>query len=208
MTGYDVPGGRPSKGHQPFKNYDRNMNRERQTNVIVLNGGSSSGKSSIARALQEFLPGIWLTFGVDTFIEALPGRGDSPRSGISYGRGGAVLLSDRYTQLENTWYAGLSSMARTGADIILDEVMLSGRAGQQRLQSAFGSEALTWVGVRCEADVAAAREAARGDREPGMARQQAERVHIGVSYDMEVDTTFRSPEECAQTVADFLKAKR
>ena len=44
------------------------------TQVIVLNGGSSSGKSSIARALQDVLPGRWLTFGTDVLAEALPGR--------------------------------------------------------------------------------------------------------------------------------------
>jgi chloramphenicol 3-O phosphotransferase len=48
------------------------------TRVIVLNGGSSSGKSSIARVLLELLPGLWLTFGVDAFIDALPGRGGAP----------------------------------------------------------------------------------------------------------------------------------
>ncbi|WP_366945554.1 hypothetical protein [Microbacterium sp.] len=56
--------------------------RIKQSPLIVLNGGSNAGKSTIARALQEALPGIWLTFGVDTFIDALPGKGDSPRSGI------------------------------------------------------------------------------------------------------------------------------
>ena len=50
------------------------------TQVIVLNGGSSSGKSSIARALQEILPTAWLTFGVDVLVEALPGRGEDPCS--------------------------------------------------------------------------------------------------------------------------------
>jgi chloramphenicol 3-O phosphotransferase len=172
--------------------------------VIVLNGGSSSGKSSIARALQELLPGVWLTFGVDTFIEALPGRGDSPRSGVSYDPGGAVLLSEQYTRLEDAWYAGLSSMVRSGADIILDEVLLSGSTGQRRLRSAFGDEALIWVGVRCDQDAAAAREAARGDRVPGMARRQASVVHTGITYDVEVDTTFRSPDECAAVIAEFL----
>ena len=33
--------------------------------VIVLNGGSSSGKSTIARRLQSVLPRPWLTFGTD-----------------------------------------------------------------------------------------------------------------------------------------------
>src|SRR4029079_8988236 len=33
------------------------------TQVIVLNGGSSSGKSGIARCLQAILPDPWLAFG-------------------------------------------------------------------------------------------------------------------------------------------------
>ncbi len=36
------------------------------TDVIVLNGGSSSGKSGIARCLQAILPGSWLTIGAAT----------------------------------------------------------------------------------------------------------------------------------------------
>ncbi|MGH9044898.1 MAG: phosphotransferase-like protein [Acidimicrobiales bacterium] len=41
--------------------------------VVVLNGGSSSGKSSIARRLQSLLGPTWLVFGVDDLIRALPG---------------------------------------------------------------------------------------------------------------------------------------
>lgn len=52
------------------------------TQVIVLNGGSRSGKSSIARALQDILPKPWLTFGVDVLNDALPGRGEDPGSGL------------------------------------------------------------------------------------------------------------------------------
>jgi len=43
--------------------------------VIVLNGGSSAGKSSIARALQLLLPVPWLTFGEDVLGAALPQSG-------------------------------------------------------------------------------------------------------------------------------------
>ena len=38
----------------------------------MLNGGSSSGKSGIARCLQAVLPDPWLVFGVDTLIQAMP----------------------------------------------------------------------------------------------------------------------------------------
>ncbi len=172
--------------------------------VIVLNGGSSSGKSSIARALQEILPGIWLTFGVDTFIDALPGGGDSPRAGITYEQGGTIAFSTEHRALERSWYTGLSAMARAGAHLILDEVLLSGGAGQERMRSTFGEADLIWVGVRCDPVVAASREAQRLDRVEGMARQQALSVHAGVVYDVEVDTTYRSTDECARDLASQL----
>ena len=175
--------------------------------MIVLNGGSSSGKSSIARALQEILPGIWLTFGVDTFIAALPARGYSPRAGISFEQDGTITFSAEHRALEQSWYTGLSDMARAGAHMILDEVLLSGGAGQERIQSAFRGVKLSWVGVRCDPDVAASREVRRLDRVEGMARQQAVSVHGGVAYDLEVDTTNRSTEECARDIASQLLLK-
>lgn len=182
--------------------------REPHAQVIVLNGGSSSGKTSIARALQESLPGTWLTFGVDTFIDALPGRGDSLKSGISYGADGTVVVTEQYKRLERSWYSALRSLAHSGASIILDEVLLSGGEGQRRLQSAFDGAPMLWVGVHCDPEVAAARESSRGDRVPGMARLQASRVHYGVAYDIEIDTTARYPEACAQLLADFVTSKR
>jgi chloramphenicol 3-O phosphotransferase len=54
------------------------------TQVIVLNGGSSSGKSGIARCLQTVLPEPWLVFGVDTLIQAMPAA--SRLSGIEFAR--------------------------------------------------------------------------------------------------------------------------
>jgi len=51
------------------------------TQVIVLNGGSSSGKSGIARCLQAVLPDPWLAFGTDTLIQAM--SASSQRSAIA-----------------------------------------------------------------------------------------------------------------------------
>jgi chloramphenicol 3-O phosphotransferase len=42
------------------------------TQVIVLNGGSSSGKTGIARCLQAVLPQPWIRLGVDDLVDALP----------------------------------------------------------------------------------------------------------------------------------------
>ena len=40
--------------------------------IIVLNGTSSAGKSSLSRALQGRLDGPWLGVGIDTVVFALP----------------------------------------------------------------------------------------------------------------------------------------
>jgi chloramphenicol 3-O-phosphotransferase len=42
------------------------------TQVIMLNGGSSSGKTGIARCLQAILPRPWIRLGVDDLVAALP----------------------------------------------------------------------------------------------------------------------------------------
>lgn len=155
------------------------------------------------------LPGIWLTFGVDTFIEALPGRGNSPRAGIHFEPDGSITFTPEHRALEGNWYAGLNAMAQAGASLILDEVMLAGAVGQERLRSAFTGTELIWVAVRCEAEIAAEREADRPDRVPGMARQQATSVHLHVNYHIEVDTSRRSVADCAAEISrrlteDFL----
>lgn len=172
------------------------------TQVIVLNGGSSSGKSSIARALQDLLPGVWLTLGTDALAEALPGRGDDPRTGLVLEPDGTVTVKPEFRAIEEIWYHGLAEMARRGAFLILDEVFLAGGAGQRRFRGLLGDGlGILWAGVHCDPQVAARREAARPDRVPGMAVSQALAVHDGVVYDVEVDTTHSEAAECAGRIA-------
>jgi chloramphenicol 3-O phosphotransferase len=92
-------------------------------------------------------------------------------------------------------------MARAGARIIIDDALLDGRTGQERLRDRLGGLEVLWVGVHCSPEAAAARELARGDRVPGMAARQAEAVHRGVVYDVEVDTTHAEPVACAREIA-------
>jgi chloramphenicol 3-O phosphotransferase len=172
------------------------------TQVIVLNGGSSSGKSSIARALQDVLPGLWLTFGTDVLAESLPGRGDDPRTGLVLEADGTVTVKPEFRAVEEIWYRGLAVMAVHGAFLILDEVFLAGGAGQQRLRTLLGDLDVLWAGVHCDPLVAADREAARPDRVRGMAASQAVAVHLGAVYDVEVDTTNCSAIECARQIAE------
>ena len=169
--------------------------------VIVLNGGSSSGKSGIARCLQAVLPDPWLTLGTDTLVEAAPSSGPTSAAGIEFRPDGEVIVGPEFRALEAAWMTGIAAMAQAGAHIILDEVFLSGSASQQPWQNAFGPLPVLWVGVRCDRGVAAAREIARGDRVLGMAASQAGLVHEGMVYDLEVDTGQAEALECARIIA-------
>jgi chloramphenicol 3-O phosphotransferase len=107
--------------------------------------------------------------------------------------------------LEAAWMQGVAAMVRAGARVIVDDVFLGGAASQQRWRDALGGLDVLWVGVRCDSAVAAGREIARGDRVRGMAVAQAEVVHEGVLYDVEVDTTHTEPLESARTIAAQLR---
>lgn len=172
-----------------------------KTQVIVLNGGSSSGKSGIARCLQAVLPDPWLALGADTMVDAMPASLQASESGIAFGPDGGVSVGPQFRELEDAWTEGVTAMARAGARIIVDEVFLSGAAGQRRWSERLRGLGVLWVGVRCEPEVAAGRETARGDRVVGMAAAQAELVHRGVVYDLEVDTTRTEAMACARTIA-------
>jgi chloramphenicol 3-O-phosphotransferase len=58
------------------------------TQVIVLNSGSSSGKSGIARCLQAILPDPWLAFGTDNLIQAMPASLQTSAAGIEFAEDG------------------------------------------------------------------------------------------------------------------------
>jgi chloramphenicol 3-O phosphotransferase len=92
-------------------------------------------------------------------------------------------------------------MARAGARVIIDDVFLGGGFSQREWRQALAGLDVLWVAVRCDAKVAGGREVARGDRIQGMAAAQAELVHQGVAYDLEVDTTHAEAMACAHAIA-------
>ncbi|MFC1411850.1 chloramphenicol phosphotransferase CPT [Streptacidiphilus sp. N1-12] len=175
------------------------------TQVIVLNGGSSSGKSGIVRCLQAVLPDPWLALGTDTLVDAMPASMQVSDGGIGFAADGEVTVGPEFRALEAAWIEGVAAMARAGARVVVDEVFLGGAESQRRWQRALGGLAVLWVGVRCDAAVAAGREVARGDRTIGMAASQAELVHRGVAYDLEVDTARAEAIACARAIAARVK---
>ncbi|MCC5801253.1 MULTISPECIES: chloramphenicol phosphotransferase CPT family protein [Rossellomorea] len=170
------------------------------TNIIILNGGSSSGKTTLARYLQNSLTEPWLRFGIDDLIKSMPEAMLKKDSGLTFNGDGSVHPGTEFQKLETAWMHGIGEMARRGARIIIDDVFLSGVKGREKWETALDGLQVLWVGVFCDPDVAAAREKERGDRIEGMAVSQATIVHKDMNYDVKVDTSKSSAEGCIRLI--------
>jgi chloramphenicol 3-O phosphotransferase len=188
--------------------------------LIVVNGTSSSGKTSVIKCLQETMSETWLTFGVDTLISGLPipllAIDDDAQIAIraprtTYREGGMTLHADghisvgpEYRRIEVAFHEGLAAMMRAGVRLILDEVFLEGSRSQERLRANFPDAHIVWIGVTCEPVVATERERLRRDRVIGMVAAQLPEVHKGVEYHFVVASDARSPRDCANDIANYL----
>jgi chloramphenicol 3-O-phosphotransferase len=87
---------------------------ERVNPVIVLNGGSSSGKTSIARSLQRLLGTTWMTLGVDDLIRALPGGEELEALVRAQRDGGAPVGTEGSVEFGPTvlWSSGTTSVVQ------------------------------------------------------------------------------------------------
>jgi chloramphenicol 3-O phosphotransferase len=174
--------------------------------AIFLNGGSSAGKSTIGRSLQSTLDGDWLLIGVDVLIWLLPVELVGDPSGISV-IDGQIRRGPRFLRAYGAFAQAVAALCRAGQNVIVDDVLVDAVTDQRRWATSLAGTDVVWVAVRCAPEVATSREAERGDRPAGVAGRNAERVHRGVEYDIDVDTSHLSVDEAVATIVDALPAR-
>jgi chloramphenicol 3-O phosphotransferase len=168
--------------------------------VVILNGVPRAGKSSIARAMQEGLDGAWINLGVDVARQTTPPR-LQPGIGLRPGEPehpAAPSVPVLYAAL----YESVAAHSRLGLNVVVDvahydEAILSD--ARRRLDGL----PVLFVGVRCPIEVIAERRTATG-----MPAHQAGRWQDVVhqwAYDLEVDTSRLTPEQCAAAIAERLR---
>ncbi len=184
-------------------------------NVILLNGCSSAGKTTLALKLQQLLSEPYQHVALDQFRDGMPGqvRGFNSHAGDSGARGLNVVPEFRdggwVTKIEFGDYGEkvLASMRRTiaslchsGCSVIVDDLLFERSYLDDYIDVLDGTD--TWfVGVRCNLEVVHAREAKRPGRFPGTATSHFEQVHQhGVPYDLEVDTSHQHPKDVAEQI--------
>ncbi|MBB4752018.1 chloramphenicol phosphotransferase CPT family protein [Actinoplanes lobatus] len=164
--------------------------------IILLNGASSSGKSSIGRALLPLLPDPWFFVPVDA-INAM-------RSTVHTRVLDDTDITEMLTRTRLGYHRAVAAMASAGNDVIMD-YPLSEQWRVADLLETLAEYDVTLVEVRCSPDELERRERRRGDRPIGLALSQA-LVYTHGEFDIVVDTTDTGPGECAEQIVRSLGA--
>lgn len=165
------------------------------TKIILLNGASSSGKTTIGKLLQENLSDPeWLFLSLDDFLAKLPKHAFSSE----------VKFSENILKAIPAFHKSIAAIATSGVPLILDHVFQEHGWFDDFASSIAGISVLA-VKVSCPFDVLKSREKSRGDRQIGLAEMQFAKVHQGVGYDIEVDTSRMNPTECRDLILQKLK---
>jgi chloramphenicol 3-O phosphotransferase len=168
--------------------------------IIFLNGVSSAGKTSIAKALQRLLPSPYLHVQLDSFEAMLPER---------YDEGGAFGWQALFPRALSGFHHSIASLATAGNNLIVDHVTVYREGWHSSLiECAYLLMPFRayLIGVQCPLDELQRREAARGDRFLGTAARQFDRVHRYGKYDFEVDTSVIPAEACAEHIQGYMLA--
>jgi chloramphenicol 3-O phosphotransferase len=173
--------------------------------IIYLNGTSSAGKSSIARALLERLDVPYLHVQLDVFMQMVPAHGWERVGGMVMtsvpGHGIQVDFGPVCQPLFSGFHRSLTALASAGNRLIVDDVLLERRWLREAVEALVGHE-VCFVGVHCPVEIAEARERLRSDRDVGIARGQYDQVHVHRLYDVEVDTSLMTPQSCAERILE------
>ncbi len=188
--------------------------------IVVLNGAPRSGKSSIARAKQGQLDGIWINLGVDAYQQAVPAA-LWPSIGLRPG-GERPDIEMHLPILFAALYESIAAHSRLGLNVVVDIGHHDAHAkplrllhdGMRRLD---GLPALI-VGVRCPLPTILERrgrpqagregvyERGDGDRPvPAPILAWQEEVHAPGFYDLELDMSELSPEAAAERIGTALR---
>lgn len=156
--------------------------------VIFLNGASSSGKSTLAHALQHCLAKPYLHLSEDMFFATLPARHYSEPEYLRYGS----RLYEGFTQCVRT-------LVQCGNRVIVDTVAWNPGSLSGFVNALWDLQVFA-VGIHCPLPLLEIRERQRNDRSVGLARRQFELVHQDAIYDFEIDTSQLDSAACAKLI--------
>jgi len=186
------------------------MSTPAKSKIIVLNGASSVGKSSMALALQDQFKDIYLHMGIDVFWFTMPPEQIDLETvdpsfytwttetidGRPFMR---ILPGPRLDQMMVARYKAIAAYLEAGFNVIADDVTWSKVWLDACLKYTAPFDAF-FVGLYCDDRVLSHRELLRGDRLPGWGRGSQKWVHEHLIYDIVIDTSVHTSEDSARHI--------
>ncbi len=175
--------------------------------VIIINGIGSVGKSTTAKAIQKHARDHFLHVQGDVFLEMISPRLWNTAEGITFssaqGNDGhpevSIVMGPEIDRLMNGMKGSVAALSESGNNLLVDDVMLSS-SDQRAYRKLMPNTDLRFVGMHAPLQTLELRERHRGDRLIGLARWQWASVHKDIEYDLEVDTTDKSPDDIAKEI--------
>lgn len=197
------------------------MNAKTTGQIVILNGPPRSGKSSIVGVIQDTFDGPWLNLGVDIYGGATPSR---YRPGIGLRPGGErpdlePLIPVFYAAL----YESIAAHSRLGLNVVVDVGHHNAYATPTNILADCARRVsglpVLFVGVHCSIEtIMERRRQGQVGREglylkgsdqdpvptPVLAWQRE--VHSPGIYDLEIDTSCNTAQECAAVIRRRLES--
>ena len=184
--------------------------------VIILNGPSAVGKSSIIRAFQAKRVEPWLGIGIDNFfVGVLPPKfylEDKPEHHVvmrgvatedEQGKLFTLFIGSEGQKVIRGMHGAIAAYAHAGNNVIVDYIMYDLAWHADLMKALSGIKVIT-VGVTASLHVIEAREKARATSPQGHARSVYETVHQGWNYDLMINSDEMTPEEIADKIIELL----
>ncbi|MBA3954293.1 hypothetical protein H0X48_03185 [Candidatus Dependentiae bacterium] len=198
-----------------------NYNTPISGTIIILNGPSASGKSSLQKKLQELYAELYLKVGIDDlFVNLLPARyitspvpHQTPETMVMKGtsskdsEGNPVFSLEIGTLGQKAiagMHAAIGAYARAGNNVIVDYILYYPEWTAQLVHNLRGLR-VYMIGIKPTLSAIEQREKSRGTTPLGHARSHYATVHQGMIYDLELDTTAMTVEQAALKVQEFIK---
>lgn len=171
---------------------------DQPSTIILLNGISSAGKTSISQVLQRTLELPYFQVSIDAFENMIPDR-DDPAEMFRW--------ENLFPKMLLGFHRSIAALAGVGNHLIVDHVMVYREGWMSTLGDCLDvlePFPVYFISVHCSLEEAKRRERLRGDRFVGAAERQFPRVHRHRLYDMEVDTTDATPKACAEQIQTYM----
>lgn len=172
-----------------------------QPQLILLNGTSSAGKSSIIQCLHQKLQSPYLAMGLDKFLYMLPDQYmKQPLWKDVWDHTSAGELGNR---LMSGMHHSMLSMINRGNLVLADHVLIE-KNWVSELADLFHDQPAYFIGIHCPLEILERREIDRKDRTLGSAKAQYPIVHQWTHYDLTIDSSLSTPEQSADKIIEFL----